>query len=119
MTMPENADTDTASADPVSRISRTLTVGEVMDRLANVDRSLPVVFAAEDEPLGFYGVRDIEVVSMQRQSLYADEPIGRDVFHDVSDFVRTGKLYDEPGDVALLSMQAPWPARDGDQPLTT
>jgi hypothetical protein len=48
MTMPENADTDTAASD----ISRTLIGGEVMDRLANVDRSLPVVFDAEDEPLG-------------------------------------------------------------------
>lgn len=51
LTMPENADTDTPAADP-GRISRTFTGGEVMDRLSYADSSLPVVFDAEDEPLG-------------------------------------------------------------------
>jgi hypothetical protein len=56
---------------------------------------------------------------MQRQSLYADEPVGRDVFHDISDVVRTGKFYDEPGDVVLLSTQAPWPATAVQSSLAT
>lgn len=94
-----------AVEDGRSRVNRTLTVGEVIDRLSRLDHSLPVVFDAEDEPLGNYGVRDVSVVPMQRESTHAAEPFGSDVYHDVSDGSRqVSDYYDEPGPVALLSM---------------
>lgn len=103
MTMHDTADTPPTTVEPASRKSRTLTVGEVMDRLANVDRSLPVVFDSEDQPLGCYGVRSMEIVSMQRETVHEED---RDVYHDTGDFGYMQKFYDEPEDVALLSMHA-------------
>ncbi len=94
-----------AAEDRRSRVSRTLNVGEVIDRLSRLDRSLPVVFEAEDEPLGSYGVRDISVVPAQRESTHAAEPYGSDVYHDAEDGCRPANdRYDEPGPVAFLSM---------------
>ena len=86
MTVSEPADAATATDSSMkSRASRTLTAGEVIDRLARVDPSLPVVFDAEDGPLGSYGVRDVSVVRMQRESTYADGAHGRDVYLDTVD----------------------------------
>lgn len=82
-----------------------LTVGDVVDRLAGVDRSLPVVIQAVDDPVGHYGVRDIAVVPMQRESTYAADPNGWDVYH--SDFRQSSDYYDEPGPVAFLMIEAP------------
>ncbi len=47
--------------------SKTLTVGQLIDRLSRLDPNLPVVFAAQDEPLGDYGVRSVAVRDMQRE----------------------------------------------------
>lgn len=93
-----------AGAESRSRASRTLTVGEVVERLSRLDHSLPVVFEAEDEPLGSYGVRDISVVPMQRTSIHAAEPYGCDVYFDPAPARKPGEYYDEPGPVALLSI---------------
>lgn len=86
-------------------MSQVLTVGDLLDRLVGVDRSLPVVIQAVDEPVGHYGVRDIDVVPMQRESTYADDPNGWDVFHP--DFRQPSENYDHPGPVAFLTIEAP------------
>ncbi|MFN6548410.1 hypothetical protein [Mycolicibacterium nivoides] len=86
-------------------MSQVLTIGDLLDRLVGVDRSLPVVIQAVDEPVGNYGVRDIEVVPMQRESTYAADPNGWDVYH--SDFRQPSEYYDEPGPVAFLTIEAP------------
>lgn len=86
-------------------MNRVLTVGDVLDRLAGVDRSLPVVIQAVDDPVGNYGVRDIDVVPMQRESTYAADPSGWDVYH--SDFRQSGDCHDDPGPVAFLMIEAP------------
>ncbi|SLJ75914.1 hypothetical protein [Mycobacteroides abscessus] len=94
-----------ADDDPRSRVNRTLTVGEVIDRLSRLDRSLPVVFQAEDDPSGNYGVRDISVEPMQRESTFAAEPYGCDVYLPPEVSLRAvGDRYDEPAPVAFLSM---------------
>ncbi|BCI84471.1 hypothetical protein MTY66_60960 (plasmid) [Mycolicibacterium sp. TY66] len=105
-----------ADDDPKSRVNRTLTVGEVMDRLSRLDRSLPVVFEAVDEPSGNYGVRDVSVVPMQRQSTFAAQPYGCDVYSSPEGgLVPAGDYYDEPGPVAFLSMyREQIPTRQGD-----
>ena len=92
-----------------SHASRTLTVGEIVDRLARLDRCLPVVLDAEDEPLGCYGVRDVSVEVMQREATYAAEPCGRDVYHGHTELFESpsSERYDEPGPVAFLSLEAP------------
>lgn len=105
-----------ADAGPRLRASRTLSVGEVMDRLSRLDRSLPVVFEAVDEPSGSYGVRDVSVEPMQRQSTFAAEPYGCDVYLPAEcGPIPAGDYYDEPGPVAFLSMyREQIPTRQGD-----
>ncbi len=94
-----------AADDPKSRANRTLTVGEVIDRLSLLDRSLPVVFEAVDEPSGNYGVRDVSVEPMQRESTFAAEPYGCDVYLSPElGLSAVGDRYDEPRPVAFLSM---------------
>lgn len=94
-----------ADTKPRPRENRTLTVGEVIERLSRLEHSLPVVFEADDEPLGSYGVRDVSVVPMQRDSTHAAEPYGCDVYRDAELGCRPrGDYYDEPGPVAFLSI---------------
>lgn len=97
------------------RTSKTLTAGQLIDRLSRVDPNLPVVFEARDEPLGDYGVRSVEVVDMQRERTYADGMCGTDVFHGPESRYpepkwHTSKVfeYDPPGPVVLLGMERPW-----------
>lgn len=113
MTNEEPANADAVADDSQSTASRTLTVGEIVDRLNQLDRSLPVVFEAEDEPLGNYGVRDASVVPMQRDSTFAAEPGGCDVYVDPHPGFRPSK-YDDPGPVAFLSIRrVPAPGNRG------
>lgn len=114
MTNEKPVNADAVADDSQSTASRTLTVGEIVDRLNQLDRSLPVVFEAEDEPLGsYYGVRDVGVVPMQRDSTFAAEPGGCDVYVDPHPDFRSDK-YDEPGPVAFLSIRrVPAPGNRG------
>ncbi len=89
--------------------SRTLTVGEIVDRMVQLDpsRSLPVVFDADDEPVGHYGVRDVALAHMQRDGTFAAEPAGLDVYHPVDEYRKPDDRYDAVTPVIVLSMQAP------------
>jgi len=51
------------------RTCRTLTAGQLIEKLRRVDPDLPVVFTSRDEPLGDYGVRSLTVCEMQRENL--------------------------------------------------
>lgn len=107
--------------------SRTLTVGQLVDRLTRLNPGLPVVFEATDEPLGDYGVRSIEVCEMQRERTYAADPCGCDVFHShISGGYgdrpkewwtdrRGGDRYDHPREVVYLRYESEWkPTIDGE-----
>lgn len=102
--------------------SRTLTVGQLIDKLSRLNPNLPVVMSQHDEPSGDYGVRSIEVSEMQRENIYAPNPFGRDVFHShISGGYQdrpkewwTGDRYDQPSQVVFLSDESEWqPTIDG------
>lgn len=94
------------------RTCRTLTAGQLIEKLRRVDPDLPVVFTSRDEPLGDYGVRSLTVCEMQRENIYAGGHYGCDVFHDPSqNFDRkpkTSPSYDAPQMVVLLDNESPW-----------
>jgi hypothetical protein len=89
-----------------AKSSQTLTVGQLIDVLSKLDPDLPVVMSQEDEPLGHYGVRSVEVYDMQRENTHAGGRYGIDVFHNqISHFPVKwwiGDNYENPGTVVLL-----------------
>lgn len=97
------------TANQTRNPSRTMTVGEIVDRMVQLDpsRSLPVVFDAVDEPVGNYGVRDVVLAHMQRDDTFADDPAGRDVYYPVDEYNKPDDRYDAVTPVIVLSMQAP------------
>lgn len=76
------------------RTCRTLTAGQLIEKLRRVDPDLPVVFTSRDEPLGDYGVRSLTVCEMQREN-FDRKP-------------KTSPSYDAPQMVVLLDNESPW-----------
>lgn len=91
--------------------SRTLTVGQLIDKLSRLDPSMPVVFMQQDEPLGDMGVRSVEVCEMGRESTFAEGGWGFDVWHDaawVKDMSGSWKSLDPVQEVVYLDARSPW-----------
>lgn len=94
------------------RSSKTLTVGNLIEQLSQLDPTLPVVMSQEDEPPGDCGVRSLRVEEMQRDTVYGGGPYGYDVFHEpMSRYGKKvewwkGDRYDEPRMAVLLSKEA-------------
>ncbi|ATW61093.1 hypothetical protein SEA_ANDIES_60 [Mycobacterium phage Andies] len=99
---------------PVTRdkSSRTLTAGQLIAQLLKVPADTPVVMSQEDEPVGCYGVRSVELEEMRRDPTYADGPFGRDSWHST---LYSCAGYDPPQQVVFLGPERPWqPTIDGE-----